>query len=55
MVKAAADEYIEPYSEKQRMAKARVQIFDEITEDIRHEFFTLKNQVAALPLPFLFF
>ena len=48
MVKAAAEEYIEPHGERQRMAKARIRIFDEITKDIKHEFFTLKDQIKAL-------
>ena len=48
MVKAAAEEYIEPHGERQRMAKARIRIFDEITKDIKHEFFILKDQIKAL-------
>ena len=48
LVRDAADEYIEPYSERQRMAKARVQVFDEITNNIKHEFFALKDQIKAL-------
>ncbi len=48
LVKAAADEYSEPFSERQRKAKARIQIFQEITQGITHEFFTLKEQIEAL-------
>ena len=32
MVKVAADEYKDPFSERRRMAKARIQVFNEITQ-----------------------
>lgn len=48
MVNAAADEYTEPWSERQRRAKARARIFEEITQGVWHEFFTLKEQITHL-------
>ncbi len=48
MVKAAADEYMEPFSERRRMAKARIQVFNEVTQGITHEFFALKDQIQSL-------
>ena len=48
MVRAVAAEYVEPFSEKRRAAKARIQIFEELTQDIVHEFFALKDQITAL-------
>lgn len=48
LVKAAADEYPTPFSERQRMAKARIQIFNELTQGITHDFFTLQDQIHAL-------
>lgn len=48
MAEAAADEYASPFDIRKRMAKARAEIFDQITKDIKHEFFTLKDQIASL-------
>ena len=48
MVRAVADEYVEPYNERGRLAKARIQIFNEITQGVMHEFFTLKDQIQLL-------
>ena len=47
-VDAVADEFIKPWSERQRLAKARARVFDEMTQGIRHEFFTLKEQITTL-------
>ncbi|ATN83090.1 hypothetical protein AYO24_10455 (plasmid) [Coxiella burnetii] len=48
MVQAAAEEYPEPWNERQRMAKARARIFEEITQGTLHEFFTLKEEIERL-------
>ncbi len=48
LVEAAAEEFVEPEGLRQRMAKARAQMFDEITKGVCHEFFTLKDQIKAL-------
>lgn len=48
LVAAAAEEYSEPWSPRQRRAKARVQIFDDITQGITHDFTALQRQIRAL-------
>ncbi len=48
MVKAAAEEYNEPWDKRRRIAKARVQVFDEMVQNNQHEFLALKEQIAAL-------
>jgi hypothetical protein len=48
LVSAAAQEYPQPHSLKQREAKARAQIFTELTAQTRHEFFELKDRIACL-------
>ena len=48
MVQAVATEYVEPYSEPQRIAKARMQIFEQLTAGVLHEFFTLKDEITRL-------
>ncbi len=48
MVEAAAEEFSAPWDLRQRKAKARAQIFDEITQGTTHEFFELKDQIGAL-------
>ena len=50
LVAAVADELPTPFSKRQRLAKARIQVFEEITKDIRHEFFHLKDQIKGLKL-----
>lgn len=47
-VTARADEYPAPYSERARKAKARSELFEEITQDVVHEFFALKERIQAL-------
>ena len=37
-----------PGTPRRRIAKARAQVFDEITHDVTHEFFVLKDQIQAL-------
>lgn len=48
MVSAAAAEYMEPYDKKRRMAKARREVFDQITQNLRHDFIALKNKIISL-------
>lgn len=48
IVQEVASEFIEPWDQRRRIAKARARIFDEMTNDVRHEFFNLKDQIAAL-------
>jgi hypothetical protein len=48
VVAVAANEYAEPYSKRQRMAKARSQIFEEITKKTVHQFFTLTDEIENL-------
>lgn len=44
LVESAADEFQKPWDKRQRMAQARAQIFDEITDGICHDFFALQNR-----------
>ena len=48
MVECAAAEYDYPWNIRQRMAKARSDIFDEITRGLQHEFTSLKQHIAEL-------
>ena len=48
LVREAAEEYPAPWDPRRRLAKARAHVFDEITQNISHEFFTLKDQIQAL-------
>ena len=48
LVAVAADEIALPDYTRQRIAKARAQVFDEITGGINHEFFVLKDKLKAL-------
>lgn len=48
LVEAVAEEYAHPHSKRQRIALARIQVFEEITQDITHEFFELKDRIQAL-------
>ncbi len=48
LVRAVADEYESPWDERQRMAKARCQVFDEITQDVVHEFAGLQVHIDSL-------
>ncbi len=48
LVAAAADELAQPWDARRRIARARARVFDEITQGITHEFFTLKEKIAAL-------
>ena len=47
-VTAAAEEFEKPWDLRQRKAKARALIFDEITQGVVHDFFTLSEQITAL-------
>ena len=48
LVEAAAEEYVKPFSKKKRAALARIQVFDEITQNIRHDFFEMKDKILSL-------
>jgi hypothetical protein len=48
LVAAAADEHQTPWSKRQRLAKAREEIFDQVTQGIKHDFYELKNQIEVL-------
>lgn len=48
MVEAKADEYLEPFDKKRRMARARRKIFDQITQGISETFTGLKNEIHRL-------
>lgn len=48
LVEAVAEEYVRPHSKRQRTALARIQVFEEITQGITHEFFELKDKIQAL-------
>ena len=46
LVGAAANEFEKPWDKRRRMAKARAQIFDEITDGICHDFFVSRYTFA---------
>ena len=48
LVEAVAEEYARPHSKRQRIALARIQVFEEITQNITHEFFELKDKISSL-------
>ena len=48
LVDAVAEEYARPHSKRQRIALARIQVFEEITQGITHEFFELKDKISSL-------
>ncbi len=48
LVETVAEEYIKPHSKKQRITLARIQVFEEITQGIQHDFFELQDQIEAL-------
>ena len=48
LVAAIADEYDTPYDKRRRLARARAQLFTELTSDTQHDFIQLKAQIAAL-------
>ena len=43
-----AEEYLAPRSLKQRMCKARAEVLQKATQNIRHEFFELKDRIREL-------
>lgn len=47
-VQAIADDYVTPWDPRRRLAKARAEVFDEMTRGIIHEFLGLKEQIASL-------
>ena len=48
MVECAAAEYDYPWSIRQRMAKARADVLDEMTQGLQHEFTSHKQHIAEL-------
>lgn len=48
MAEAISDEYAEPGDRRQRLAKAKVQLIEELTKNINHEFFVLKDKITKL-------
>ena len=48
LVEAAAEEYDRPWDKRRRMALARADVFDDITQGTLHEFNELKSQISAL-------
>lgn len=48
LVEAVAEEYDEPYDKRQRISKARTQVFDELTQEIRHDFTQLTQAISHL-------
>ena len=48
LVEAVSRELQEPWDTRQRTALARIQVFEEITQDISHDFTALTAEIAAL-------
>lgn len=48
LVESVAEEYVSPYGKRQRVALARIQVFEEITQDITHDFFELRDKIELL-------
>ena len=48
MASEVAEEYASPRSLKQRMCKARAEVLQKATQNIRHEFFELKDRIREL-------
>lgn len=48
LVEVAAEEIPSPWSLRQRMAKARTRLFDEISKGVLHDFFELKEKIRGL-------
>ena len=48
LVNEVANEFPELWDIRQRQTKAKTRVFDEITQSIRHEFYSLKDQITAL-------
>jgi SMC interacting uncharacterized protein involved in chromosome segregation len=48
MVNTAADELVFPEGKNRRIAKARARIFDELTQQLGHNFFTLRDEIDRL-------
>ena len=48
LVEAIADEYVQPFDIRRRIALARVQVFENITKGISHDFFHLKDRIESL-------
>ena len=48
LVETVADELLEPWDKRQRVALARIQVFKEITQNITHDFKGLSTEISAL-------
>lgn len=48
LVEARADEMVEPFDQRRREAKARTQLFDELTQEVIHQFFLKEEQIESL-------
>lgn len=48
LVEAIAEELQEPWDTRQRIALARIQVFEEITQGVTHDFTALTTEIAAL-------
>lgn len=48
MADAAAEEYIAPLDKRQRLAKARSDVFDKLVHGIEHKFTALQEQIQSL-------
>ena len=48
MAQAVSNEFVEPQDRRQRLAKAKVQLMEELTQNINHEFFVLKDKISNL-------
>lgn len=48
LVEAIADEYVQPFDIRRRIALARVQVFENITKGISHDFSHLKDKIESL-------
>jgi len=48
IVENVAEEYAQPFDKRKRVAKARAQVFDDLTKDIRHNFFELQDRIESM-------
>lgn len=48
LVNEVANEMPSPWDIRRRQSIARARVFEEITQDVRHDFFNLKDQITAL-------
>lgn len=48
MALAVSEEFVEPNDRRQRLAKAKIQLIEELTQNINHDFFVLKDKISKL-------